>query len=209
MIAAALAARGGADAQTGNFVLTDGAGVGKTVTAAGGVVIGPGATNGNLSAEHGPTCPGPAFHFHGTLLGNPDPDAAGCGWGHVNFSSMVTPPTPATTTPSLNATTPSISLVPGPVAKPFFTPQSTRDVLALQSRNGPATGALFTSPPALDFSRNAFIIADARHALSHSPRPVPRPSEKISVKPTRAVLWDFLLTGPEAKLKPSRPDNQP
>ena len=82
-----------ASAQTGTFPIIDGAGAGNNVVAFGGGVVGPGATNGNLSAEHLPTCAGPEYHFHGVLLGFPDPSPAGCGWGHVNYTAMV-PPAP-------------------------------------------------------------------------------------------------------------------
>ena len=85
-----------ASAQTGTFPIIDGAGAGNNVVAFGGVVVGPGATNGNLSAEHLPTCAGPEYHFHGVLLGLLDPSPAGCGWGHVNYTAMV-PPAPLMT----------------------------------------------------------------------------------------------------------------
>jgi hypothetical protein len=179
-------------------VLTDGAGVGYTITAIAGVVNGPGATTGNLSADHSPTCTGPQFHFHGTLLGNPDPAPGNCGWGHVNFTAMVTPPTTTATQPTL---------VPGPVAarKPAFTVNSARDVIALQTRSAPGAGSLLPWQPSKNFASQTFINADALHALKHTPMPLARAARPHSTTTASPVLWDFPLSGPRAKLTPIEP----
>ncbi len=178
-------------------MITDGTGFGHTVTAIAGVVNGPGATNGNLSAEHTPSCPGPQFHFHGTLLGNPDPAPGDCGWGHVNFTAMVTPPTPGT----------QATLVPGPVRKPAFSVNSVRDVIALQTRSVPGMGPLLPWRPPLVFAAKTFVSTDALHALKHTPMPLARISKTPANKTAPASLWDFPLSGPRAKLAPIQPAN--
>ena len=78
------------------YVIVDGPGAGtqlSTTTDAttGMVIAGPGnnsATNadghiGGIGIGEGMNCPGPLGHYHGTLMGQPDPDPEHCGWGHV------------------------------------------------------------------------------------------------------------------------------
>ena len=123
-----------------------------------------------------------------------------------------TNPTPVTPATNTSAPATQSTFVPGPAAmpKPAFTVNSVRDVIALQARSAPGTGALLPWPPTQDFASKTFVSADALHALKHTPIPLARVSSKRAGKTAPPGLWDFPLSGPRAKLAPiSPPKTQP
>lgn len=218
-----------ARAQTGTFPIIDGAGVGGTVVVIGGVVVGPGATNGNLAAAHPPTCIGPEYHFHGVLNGVIDPDPLGCGWGHVNYTALV-PSSPVTAPtvvmpPALPARPRMTFTRPQPTSRqtvteaavqpepqPAFVPGTPGDVLALKYDRGLLKGGrIFPSTVALRKTFTQFAALDAQHAMKQTPRPLPREEAATSAAsaPRRSSFWHFSLTGPKAKLIPTPAQSSP
>jgi hypothetical protein len=95
--------------------------------------------------------------------------------------------------------------VPVTAAKPGFVVNSVRDVIALQNRNAPGTGALLPWPPSWDFASRTFVRADASHALKHTPMPMTRISKMRAANIAPPGLWNFPLSGPQAKLAPAPP----
>lgn len=222
--ALALAMACGALAQTGDFSIIDGPGIGTSLSASIGAVNSP-PTVGALQADHAPACPGTFFHYHGVLNGLPDPDPFGCGWGHVAPLAMATPSAPAAmTAPPPRRRLSDARLSADVLPQPFFIPGKAADGIAL-SQPG-AMGALRKEiiPARLAQAGASFAKLDALHALKHSPLPMRRrvsnASRPLSAAPstgtvravrrqTDAALWDFSLTGPGAKLLAPTPKTQP
>lgn len=131
-----------------------------------------------------------------------------------NTASAIQSPTQSTTNAStaVPQSLSQIPIVPAAVApaKPGFVVNSARDVIALQNRNAPGAGALLPWPPSWDFASQAFVRADARHALKHTPMPVTHVSKMRAAHTAPPGLWDFPLSGPRSKLAPvSPPKTQP
>jgi len=173
-----LAASGAALAQTGNFQIIDGPGVGHNLIATGGIVNGPGATTGQILPPH-PFHVGPNYHYHGVLNGllDPAPDPLGTGWGRVNYAPVVPP----------------VNLFPN----------GARGVMSLtQGASGPLLEQLFGGPPlregagAPDWEalKECLIKPDAANAAAHVPQP--------AAAARAAAAWKGIeMTGPGAKLR--------
>lgn len=164
--------------QTGTFPIISGPGAGRQVIANSGVVtasIPPGATTGNIIAPHA-GAPGPHFHYHGFLLGNPDPDPGGEGWGFVNFAL------PATTTGFLPTTASgTIALTQG-ASNPFH----------LLSDQLPFPTATGNTETILKELQGLVTEHDAANAASHTPQ--------TTASLRAAANWHSIqLIGPNSK----------
>ena len=175
-------------AETGNFQIISGPGTGNNLNAVGGIVNGPGLTNGHILPPH-TTLLGPNYHFHGLLNGNPDPfpDPNATGWGLVNYA-----PVPLSLFPATALST--MTLTQG--ASGLFLEQLFGGPLLPEEAGAPdPIERLFGTDrdqTAWNSLKELLIKPDAANAAAHVPQP--------AAVAGAAAAWERIqMTGPKAK----------